>query len=173
MPRPLADDIRAAILTDIRAGQLSARAIAKRHGVAASTISKLAKDAGVVDAFERAHTEKATRARVADDRARRAEEATAFLDDVARLRARAWQPYTVVVGTAQGAQKVTLDLPPLGEVRSAYTAMGIALDKHLALDRHDNTGGAGVTDAVSMLTNLADGIRRIAAQDQEGDDTGE
>jgi hypothetical protein len=165
VPRPLADDIRAAILTDIRAGKDSARAIAKKHGVAASTISKLAKDAGVVDAFERVQTQKATRAAEIDNRARRAIIATELLNDVAHLRERAWSPYTVAMGTAMGVEKVTLDLPPLGEVRSAYTAIGIVLDKHLALDRHDNSGGADVTDAVSMLTNLAAGIRRIAEQE--------
>jgi hypothetical protein len=169
VPRPLADDVRAAILADIRAGQLSARAIAKRHGVAASTISKLAKDAGVVDAFERTQTQKATRAVEIDNRARRAIIATELLNDVAHLRERAWSPYTVAMGTAMGVEKVTLDLPPLGEVRSAYTAIGIVLDKHLALDRHDNSGGADVADAVSMLTNLASGIRRIAEQEADSE----
>lgn len=171
MPRPLADDIRAAILTDIRAGTLSARAIAKKHGVAASTISKLAKDAGVVDAFERVQTEKATRAREADSRSERAALKADLLADARRLRERAWQPYTVAMGTPMGVQKITLDLPPLSDVRSAYTAIGIVVDKHLALDRHDNAGGQGVDDAVSMLTNLAAGIRHLA--DQQEADSGE
>lgn len=171
MPRPLADDIRAAILADIRAGKLSARAIAKKHGVASSTVSKLASDNGVANAFERTQTEKATRAQEKDSRARRAELAAALLDDAARLRERAWQPYTVVVGTAQGAERVTLDLPPLGDVRSAYTAVGIVVDKHLALDRHDHTGAAGADDVRSMLGDL--GRALTDAFGAEEDDSGE
>lgn len=167
MPKPLDPAKRAAILTDIRAGTLSARAIAKAHGVAPSTVSKLAADNGVVDAFERAHTEKATRAREADSRAERAALKADLLADARRLRERAWRPYTVAMGTPMGVQKVTLDLPPLGDVRSAYTAIGIVIDKHLALDRHDNAGGAGVDDAVSMLTNLAAGIRALAGQEAD------
>jgi transposase-like protein len=170
VPRPLAADKRAAILKDIQAGKLSAHAIAKKHGVAQSTVSRIAgKDVGEA-AFDRSQTQKATRAVEIDNRARRALEATAFLDDIARLRARAWEPYTVVVGTAQGAEEVVLALPPLGEVRSAYTAIGIVVDKHLALDRHDNSGPPGASDAVSMLDQLAAGIRAIAAQ--QGADEG-
>jgi hypothetical protein len=165
VPAPLDPAKRAAILADIRAGTLSRNAIARKHDVAASTVTKLAKDTGDTTAFDRSQTEKATRAQEADSRSRRAELAAALLDDAAKLRARAWEPYTVVVGTAQGAERVTLDLPPLGDVRSAYTSIGIVVDKHLALDRHDHAGGAGVDDAVSMLTTLAAGIRRIAEQE--------
>lgn len=165
MPAPLDASKRAAILTDIKAGKLSRNAIARAHGVSSSTVTKLARDTGDATAFDRSQTEKATRAVEIDNRARRAIIAAELLNDVAHLRERAWSPYTVVVGTAQGAQKVTLDLPPLGDVRSAYTSIGIVLDKHLALDRHDNSGGAGADDAVSMLTNLAAGIRRIAEQE--------
>lgn len=143
MPRPLADDIRAAILTDIRAGKLSRNAIARKHGVGAATVTKLAKTTGDTTAFDRSQTQKATRAVEADSRSRRAALAADLLDDAARLRARAWESYTVVVGTAQGAETVTLDLPPLGDVRSAYTAVGIVVDKHLALDRHDHGSGNG------------------------------
>ncbi|MFI0897740.1 hypothetical protein [Streptomyces sp. NPDC020983] len=167
MPRPLDDTKRAAILTDIRAGKLSRNAIARKHGVGAATVTKLAKTTGDATTFDRSQTQKATRAVEADSRARRAALAADLLDDAARLRARAWEEYTVVVGTAQGAETVTLELPPLGDVRSAYTAVGIVVDKHLALDRHDHSGGADVTDAVSMLTNLAAGIRRIAEQEAD------
>lgn len=165
MPKPLDAAVRAAILTDIRTGTLSRNAIARKHGVGAATVTKLAKTTGDATTFDRSQTQKATRAREADSRSERAALAAELLADARKLRERAWEPYTVVVGTAKGAQKVTLDLPPLGDVRSAYTAVGIVVDKHLALDRHDNSGGPGLDDAVSMLTNLAAGIRRIAEQE--------
>jgi transposase-like protein len=59
MPAPLAPGKRAAILEDIEAGQ-SCRATARKHGVAQSTVSKLAKDHGL--GFERSQTKKATEA---------------------------------------------------------------------------------------------------------------
>lgn len=172
MPAPLAAEVRAAILTDITAGTLSARAIAKKHGVASSTVSKLAADNGVANAFERAQTQKATRAQEHDSRARRAALAAALLDDAARLRERAWQPYVVVVGTAQGAERVTLELPPLGDVRSAYTAVGIVIDKHLALDRHDSTGQAGADDVRSMLGTLGAALADAFGDDGSSDSGG-
>lgn len=158
MPKPLGAAVRAAILTDIRAGELSRNAIARKHGVGAATVTKLAKTTGDATTFDRSQTQKATRAREADSRSERAALAAELLADARKLRERAWQPYTVVVGTAQGAQKVTLDLPPLGDVRSAYTAVGIVVDKHLALDKHDNSGGTGTEDVRSMLGDLGRAI---------------
>jgi hypothetical protein len=125
-----------------------------------------------VDAFERVQTQKATRAVEADSRSRRAALAAALLDDAARLRARAWEPYTVVVGTAQGAETVTLDLPPLGDVRSAYTAVGIVIDKHLALNRHDHTGMTGADGVRSMLGDLGAALTDAFGKEADSSDGG-
>jgi hypothetical protein len=172
VPRPLADDIRAAILTDIRAGTLSRNAIARKHGVGAATVTKLAKATGDATTFDRSQTQKATRAVEADSRSRRAQLAADLLDDAARLRARAWEAYTVVVGTAQGAETVTLELPPLGDVRSAYTAVGIVVDKHLALDRHDSTGMTGADGVRSMLGDLGTALKAAFGSEEASDSDG-
>lgn len=140
MPKPLADNIRAAILTDIRAGTLSARAIAKAHGVAPSTVSKLAADNGIADAFERAQTKKATAAAVADNAAERASQSAQML----RL-------------TKVAMDRLAATLPSASPM-VAVTAFGILADKHLAFEAHDSVG-TGVEDAKSLITGLFDSLR--------------
>jgi transposase-like protein len=162
MPPRISDDKRAAILDDIKAGGNSCRGIARKHGVSDRVVRKIADENGITDAWSRAQTENATRARQADVRAQRTELKAVLLDDVRKLRERAWSPYTYYERGKEGPEKVTLDLPPLGEARNAYTAIGIALDKHIALERIDSDGGAD--RAKGMIGALAAGLR--AAYDQ-------
>lgn len=170
MPPRIPDTKRNAILRDIKTGTDSARTIAKRHGVSPSTVSAIAKKAGLEDAFiGRAQTERATRARQADLKARRARIQEQLLEDVERLRQRAWAPYTYYERTARELQRVTLDLPPLGEVRNAYTSLGIALDKVIALARLDAT--VGVDEARSLLGGLAEALGAAAEKlEKEGEE---
>jgi hypothetical protein len=151
VPKPLDPQKRAAILDDIKAGG-TCRGIARKHEVSDASVRKIAKDAGITDAFSRAQTENATRARTADMKAQRAQLAADLLADAQRLRERAWSPSQVVVGTKDGADIVTLDLPPLRDTREAYTAIGIAIDKHGKLGEMDADHGVG--EAKAMLTDL-------------------
>lgn len=173
MPKPLPEDKRAAILADIQAGTKSRNQIARDHSVSVGTVSNIARDAGLTDAFDRTQTEKAARAREVDAKALRAQLKLDLLEDAQKLRARAWAPYEVVVSTPQGADTVMLSEPPLNEVRAAYTAVGIVVDKSLVLERHDAVDGAG--GAKSMLANLADALGVVAGklpeqpQDPEGE----
>ncbi|MGW3196326.1 hypothetical protein ACWDBD_17405 [Streptomyces sp. NPDC001118] len=164
MAKPLPDKKRAAILADIQAGEKGRNEIARDHDVSTSTVTNVAKGAGIEDAFDRTATAKATRAREVDCKALREQLKIDMLEDAQRLRQRAWAPYQVVVSTPQGADVVTLQQPPLSEVRSAYTAVGIAIDKSLVLERHDS--GSGTDGAKSMLDALAEGIRRFAQSDE-------
>jgi hypothetical protein len=165
VPPPIPDNIRTAILADVRAHRGSCRSIGRTHGVSDATVRKLAKDAGLVDAFSRAQTENATRARVADIKAQRAQLAVDLLSDVHRLRHRAWSPYVMPVSGPEGVELVELKLPPLGEVRNAYTSIGIAVDKHLALIRVD--ADAGTEEARSMIGALAAGLQ-VAYEQMQG-----
>lgn len=165
MPAPIPEDKRADILDDIRNGGTT-RGIAQRHGVSDFTVRQVAKENGLSDAFSRENTEKATRARTADLAARRAELKASLLDDAEALRQRAWSEYTYYERGATGPEQVTLGLPPLAEVRQAYTALGIAVDKSVALDKHD--GDSGADDARSMLGSLASGLQ--AAYEQLSDE---
>lgn len=154
---PLPPEKRAEVLADIRAGDKSLNQIAKDRGVAKATVSTIAKDEGLSDAFDRTRTEAATQAHAADCRARREKLKAELLDDAERLRERAWSSYEVVVDSrTDGPQTLYLDLPPLQDVRAAYAAIGIAIDKSVRLEQYDTNDSA--VDAKSMLGALADGI---------------
>lgn len=170
MPPRIPNTKRTQILNDIKTTNDSARTIAKRHNVSPSTVSTIAKQAGLEDAFiGRAQTEAATRARQADLRARRARIREALLEDVERLRERAWSEYSYFEKTAGQPVKVTLPLPPLGEVRNAYTSIGIAIDKEVSLARVD--ASQGVESAVSMLGGLAVALGQAADALGSGSDS--
>lgn len=70
MPPPLDPAKRAAILADIQAGNASCRGIARAHDVSRTTVSQIAKDAGLNEAFGRQQTKKATEAAQVDHKAR-------------------------------------------------------------------------------------------------------
>lgn len=156
MPNRMAPELRAAILEDIRAGGKSRNQIARAHGVAASTVGKIAADEGIADAFDRTHALKGARAKAVDNRATRAQLESDLLDDAQKLRKRAWSKYTVVVGGPEGAETVTLDLPPLQDVRAAYTAIGIIVDKSVVIEKHDS--GDDAEAAKSVLAAVMDGL---------------
>lgn len=147
MPSRTPDHVRDAILADIRAGKKSCRQIARDHHVAPSTVSALGREisdtAFVRSDTKNAPTERATAARVFDARQARSELIEQLYGDAQRFRARAWDPYTVVVGSGPSTQLVTLKQPPLRDQQAAYTGLAIALDKALALEGKDDDGGAG------------------------------
>lgn len=156
MPPRIPDDKRAAILADIKAGTKSRAQIARDHDVNPQTVGNIAKAAGTENAFSRLQTEKATRAVVADNRSRRAKMASDLLDDAERFRARAWEPYSYYERGQYGPELVTLDKPPLKEAKEAYVSIGIALDKHVVLERHDATDPGTMG---SLLGTLLEGLQ--------------
>jgi hypothetical protein len=161
MADKIPDATRHAIEQAIRegAGTVSCRGLAREHGVSAGTVRNIAKAAGLAGAFTRASVENATRARGADMASRRARIAEDMLDLADHLVKRARAPYEVWIGTPQGAERVTYDEPPLNEVRQAMTAIGIAVDKHMALIRFDtkdngNATALALVDALAASLNL-------------------
>lgn len=137
---------------------MSCRGIATKHKVSVSTVSKIASDEG--ESFERSQTEQATRARVADLAAMRAQLAADLLADTQRLRERAWASYQVVQNTKDGPEVVTLDRPPLRDVQAAYTSIAIAADKAAMLIKQDSDGG--VDKAKGIVGALVEGLRAAA-----------
>ena len=162
----LADAQRQAIADDIQAtaGQPdgSVRKIATRHDVSTATVRRIAKAAGLEDAWSRDSTKNATRARVADAAERRAQLAAAMLDDVAFLRDKFRQDWTkTVVVPGVGTSTVEADSAEVATgLQRLMTAVGIAIDKHVALDKHDSAD-TGADDAKSMLLGVADGLRTL------------
>jgi transposase-like protein len=163
------DEQRQAILTDIRDGRLSCRKIAQAHGVSPATVSALAREHGLT--FERSHpkTRAATRARIYDARQARADMAEKLRGDAERLRQRAWQPCTTLVGTGVSAAWVTTNLPSFRDQQAAYTSLGIVLDKAMALERYDDD--QGLTVGQTMLGDLMSALgvvhERIVAEDTD------
>lgn len=156
MPRtgPIPPEKRAAILEEIKTSGKSRNQIARDQGVSMSSVTKIAQDNGLGDAFDRSRTEAATRAKVIDGRGLREQLKNDLLQDAQLIRARAWQEYQVVVSTPKGAEIKTLTLPPLGDVRNAYTAVAIAIDKALRLEQYDAAGDNGASAVDEWLRSL-------------------
>lgn len=164
MAKRLPEEKRQAILDAIEAGVGSrARAdIAREFEVSGDTVRRIAEEAGITDAFVRTMTKTATRAREADSAARRSEIAAGLLDDVAFFRAKfrqEWSKTVVVPGV--GAQRVEADDAEVATgLQRLMTSVGIAVDKHMALEKHDS-GDTGAEDAKSMLLGVAEGLKSM------------
>lgn len=84
MPAPLPRELRQTIVNDIRAGDLGCNAIARKHGVAPSTVSGIARAEGLC--FERCgHTAPAAKARSVDSAAARIDREEALLQQYLAL----------------------------------------------------------------------------------------
>jgi transposase-like protein len=155
MPKPLSQAKRNAIIRDIKAGK-PRNEIARHHGVSGSTVTKLAKDSGLTDAFDRSQTENAVRARQFDARAARAQLVRDLYEDAQRFRARGWSPYTQIVSGPAGSELVTTKLPPLRDQQAAYTSLGICVDKAAKLEAVDVADGSA--GARSLLGQLSEAL---------------
>lgn len=160
MPKPIPQDKRDAILADVNAGDLSRAAIGRKHEVSGWTVGNIAREAGLINAFSRESTKNATRARVADSAERRARIAADLLDDVEFLRAKFRQDWTkTVVVPGVGASTVEADSAEIATgLQRLMTSVGIALDKHIALEKHD-AGDDGVAGAVSTIEQIMGALR--------------
>lgn len=125
---------------------MSCGQIAAELGRNKSTITRQCKALGL--SFDRAGTRRATEAKAADAKARRAEAVGLLMDDWHRLRERAWEPYTIAAGTGEGLETVTLEKPPAQDVRAFYNSMSACIKDQVAIERHDaDTGSMSAVDA--------------------------
>jgi transposase-like protein len=148
VPAPTPPDVREAVLRDIERGGSSTRQIGARHGVSDATVRKIAKEAGLT--FSREQTKNATEAKVADNKARRAEIARKFLDKADALLDQMDQPHVAFNfgGRDNTYNEKLMDRPPIADIRNLMTSAAIAFDKHLAADRHDSDDqGLAAVDA--------------------------
>lgn len=140
MPPRIPDHKRSAILADIRAAQKPRNQIARDHGVAVGTVTNIARENGLVDAFDRSATKKATEAKVIDHKAR----LVAIAGRSAGLAERILDSFEDM------SDKDWADVSP-------YTrglVFGIASDKAKDLAADDS----GVEIAVTGLGKLFDGL---------------
>jgi uncharacterized protein with PIN domain len=161
VPAPLSDRKRRAILADIEAGEKSRNQIARDHKVSVSSVTRLA-PAG---SFDRSKTEVATRAKVADTKARRADLAALLLDDAHRLRTRLWEASKQIASSPAGPEVITLDLPPARDAKDFMAAVSGAVKSHVDIEKLDTDTGAN--DAKSMLGALGQALQ-VAADNING-----
>lgn len=162
----ISDEKRAAIIADIRAGG-TCRGIATKHGVSPGSVANFAKEAGLNDAFERTSTERATRAKQADNRSRRAQLAADLLSDAERLRKQLWEPTTIGAFGGRDGEWHTAEVeePPFADKRAILSSVQTAVRAHTELEKVDATGSAD--GAKSMLGKLFDGVKQ-AWEDSNG-----
>lgn len=135
------------------------RETARRHGRGESTVSRIGRAEGL-EVAARAMTKNATRAREADAKALRSQLNVGLLEDARRLRAQLWQPVVekkaVVVSGGQGMgssieiAEVDLDEPTFADKQRIITAVAIAIDKSVAIERHDDTGDEDLSDVAAF-----------------------
>jgi transposase-like protein len=158
MPAPLDPDKREAIAQAIRDGGRR-NEIARQHDVSPGTVSNVAREEGLTDAFDRTATERATAARNADVTARRSELKALLVEDAHRLRELLWEPCTVYKfgGKDNTLNSVDLEEPDFEGKRNLMTSVGIAVDKVEKLERLDL--GGGIEEAAGLIRDLVDAIR--------------
>ena len=160
------DDTRDAVAADLRAGELSVRAIATKHDVSPTSVSAIGRDIGV-EAAGRAQTQNATEARLIDYRAKRAQIREQLARDTIRLQAQLWQPCVMrkFGGKDNTLGEVDLPEPTFEDKRNIMTTIGIAVDKMAVLDRADAEADQGKATG-GLLERLVDSLEdRKAARE--------
>lgn len=157
--RAVTDEDRDAIRA-LHAEGCSRNEIARRLNRSGRTISVHAATLGLT--FDRAATEEATRARMADLAEKRTILAEALVDDALRLSAQVWQPATVYnFGGKDNSYEVRdVPEPPAIDKRALMAAATSAAAQSLRLV--PPTADSGAQEAVSMVGQLFTGLAEVA-----------
>jgi hypothetical protein len=165
--KPLTDAQRLTICELADEG-LSVRQIAAQMKIAPSTVTRNGQRMGIV--FDRAATEKATAARMADARARRSVTALRLLElanaELDRL-GRPYRAHAFLGGQAPGYFEHVLPQPDAAARLAIARTAGTLIDKHIRLAGIDGHYG-DLEHTKSLLGSLMDSL-----QQAYGDDTTE
>jgi hypothetical protein len=138
----IADAIRAG------AGKRSQADIAREFSVGRTTVSRIADELGLTDAWDRSLTKNATQARSADMAEARTVIAAKLLRKANELIDQMDDAHLVFSfgGKDNDYNEHILERAPTTDLRNLMTTAAIALDKHVLLDKHDHddSGGAAV-----------------------------
>lgn len=152
MAEPLGDEERRDIVEAAKRGD-SCTQIAKRHGRAKSTVSKIADEAGVP--FSRAQTAAATALKQEDNRARRAELAALLLDDAHRMRAQLWEPCQRWEMTKDGDwMSVHLDEPTFQDKRAITQSVRALMQTVAEMEKVDRESSEGMGEIDRIIDHL-------------------
>jgi hypothetical protein len=160
MPAKLSQARRDAILSDVQAGLMGCRAIAAKHDVSSSTVSLLAKTEIGPEAFARLGKQRATMAFSVDSKAKRQALEQRFLDECAAFLDELHIPHLVYSfgGKENTYAEHTLPAPDSTAKRNLMVSAAVAMDKAIAIARHDTASSDGVTEvAVWVRTHLGAG----------------
>ncbi|TYB50248.1 helix-turn-helix domain-containing protein [Nonomuraea sp. PA05] len=153
--KPLDQRVVVAILASIDAGK-SRNEVAREHQVSASTVSRIA--AANARTFDRTKTKNATEAAKADNAALRASTSRRFLEEANRFLDDLHRPHTVFNfgGKDNTFNSKEMPEPPIADKRNLITSAAVAIDKHLAVEKHDNSGesNAAVDRWLTEMTGL-------------------
>lgn len=161
MAKPLTDAERQEIVQLIEQG-LARNEIARQTGRSLGTITNVANEHGLT--FDRSATKTACEARVVDLAKRRADLMAALVEDAHKLRRQLWEPcvekkVVTLSGGMHGVStwevvEVEHEQPPFADQQRILTSVGIATDKALAIDKHDNRNDEGLAAVDSWLRDI-------------------
>ncbi|UUU21706.1 helix-turn-helix domain-containing protein [Streptomyces sp. DSM 40750] len=161
--RPVTDDDYE-LVRQLHAQGLGRNQIAREIDRAQRTVSVIAAELGLV--FDTSMTEDATRARVAQLAALRADTAVDLHLDAMKLTQQMWEPATIYNfgGKDNTYRDKHVNEPPSGDKKNLMAAAGIALEKSLKLVPPADDAGAG--EARSMLGQLMSGLKAVYDEQQ-------
>ncbi|MBD8218103.1 helix-turn-helix domain-containing protein [Microbacterium sp. CFBP 13617] len=137
--RPPVDEATRARIVELARAGMSRKAIHRETGVGATTVSRVCRDAQPPVSFERKQTAAAVAARSYDAKAERARLSQRMLAEANAALDRLHAPH-VVVGWYRGDSfEHELAHPTSGDVKNYMLAAAVAVDKHIALERHDGS----------------------------------
>ena len=157
----LPDEVRQAVIDDLKSGQFGRNEIARRNNVGKSTVTYIANRENLDSTRHTTITEEATRAMSATNKQRRELLKEQMYGDIQRLRVRAWSPWSREVVTKEGIESLTAELPPLPEVLAAYKAIQLNLDGIFKLDALDAAGTSTPEDAKDFLMDLREQMGKV------------
>jgi hypothetical protein len=162
--RPITDTERDQV-RQLHAAGRGRNEIALELDRSAGIITKIARELGL--SFDRAATQAATAAKVADAKARRSRLMLDLLNDAEKLRQQLFAPCKVHAfgGKDNTFAQARLDRPPFRDQRDIVQAVSVAVNASLRLDLHD--GDPGVEEARSMIGALAAGLQ-VAYEQMQG-----
>lgn len=178
---PIDPAVRAAVEAELRTPHTPPRsraAIARAHGVSTRTVQRWADELGLADPWSTADTRAATAAAADRRRAARSQLADELLAvEIPRLRARmagTWEK-TIVVPDPAGStvERVDEDDATIARgLKDLHTALGIAVDKTIAIDKHDVQGEGDDTAAETLgrlFAGLDNAYRVLNQQTEDGE----
>lgn len=147
--------------------------LARDYGVATRTVSRWSRELGIdpAERFSTADTAAATKAATDRRRAKRSELADKLLDEAQLLLERLHRPWLVwnFGGKDNTYEEQLLDEAPVEAVRNVFTTAAIAIDKSIAIDRHDDQDGdQGAAEILSALGATLAGYAVELGREQAG-----